>query len=119
MLKPLKFNEKVFTCGEMGGSFDFKESFSERLKTMQNDQTTNIYISNLPVSMSEDALKIELESRDVALMSCRILREAQTGLSRGVGFARFATRWEAETIIQALNDVSLESFVCECARYIH
>lgn len=52
----------------------------------QEQDPTNLYISNLPVSMDEQELENMLKPFG-HVISTRILRDAN-GLSRGVGFAR-------------------------------
>jgi RNA recognition motif-containing protein len=63
-----------------------QESFSSRLRSLQDETSTNIYISNLPVTMDEEGL--EDLFKPFSTISNRILRDPQSGLSRGVGFAR-------------------------------
>ena len=53
----------------------------------QEQDPTNLYISNLPVSMDEQELESMLKSFG-QVISTRILRDAN-GTSRGVGFARY------------------------------
>lgn len=53
----------------------------------QEQDPTNLYISNLPVSMDEQELENMLKSFG-QVISTRILRDAN-GTSRGVGFARW------------------------------
>lgn len=68
--------------------------FSCPLTVQQQEQDpTNLYISNLPVSMDEQELESMLKSFG-QVISTRILRDAN-GTSRGVGFAR----WECSTLI--------------------
>lgn len=55
----------------------------------QEQDPTNLYISNLPVSMDEQELESMLKPFG-QVISTRILRDAN-GTSRGVGFAR----WES------------------------
>lgn len=53
----------------------------------QEQDPTNLYISNLPVSMDEQELENMLKPLG-HVISTRILRDAN-GVSRGVGFARY------------------------------
>ncbi|KAI8380616.1 hypothetical protein EDC96DRAFT_604100 [Choanephora cucurbitarum] len=82
-----------------------QESFSSKLKSLQDETSTNIYISNLPLSMDEDALE-EL-FKPYQTVSNRILRDPQSGLSRGVGFARLVDRLSASAIIDKFNGHSI------------
>lgn len=59
----------------------------------QEQDPTNLYISNLPVSMDEQELENMLKSFG-QVISTRILRDAN-GTSRGVGFAR----WECHPLM--------------------
>uniref|UniRef100_A0A3Q0SXP1 RNA binding motif single stranded interacting protein 2 n=1 Tax=Amphilophus citrinellus TaxID=61819 RepID=A0A3Q0SXP1_AMPCI len=69
---------------------------------MQQEQDpTNLYISNLPVSMDEQELESMLKSFG-QVISTRILRDAN-GTSRGVGFARMESTEKCEAIIQHFN----------------
>lgn len=56
----------------------------------QEQDPTNLYISNLPVSMDEQELESMLKPFG-QVISTRILRDAN-GTSRGVGFARWGPR---------------------------
>lgn len=55
----------------------------------QEQDPTNLYISNLPLSMDEQELETLLKPFG-QVISTRILRDSN-GTSRGVGFARSAT----------------------------
>ena len=62
----------------------------------------NIYVGNLPFSMTED----ELEGAFAAhgeVQSARIITDRYTGQSRGFGFVEMADNNAAESAIQALN----------------
>ncbi len=58
------------------------------LMQQQEQDPTNLYISNLPLSMDEQELESMLKPFS-QVISTRILRDA-IGISRGVGFARYA-----------------------------
>ncbi|KAI8099295.1 uncharacterized protein BX664DRAFT_289331 [Halteromyces radiatus] len=76
-------------------------SFSSRLRNLQDETSTNIYISNLPLDMTEQ--KLEELFQPFQTVSNRILRDPQSGLSRGVGFARMSDRLAAVSIIERFN----------------
>ena len=62
----------------------------------------NIYVGNLPFSMTED----ELEGAFAAhgeVQSARIITDRYTGQSRGFGFVEMPDNNAAESAIQALN----------------
>ncbi|KAK1788594.1 hypothetical protein P4O66_002670 [Electrophorus voltai] len=75
---------------------------------MQQEQDpTNLYISNLPVSMDEQELENMLKPFG-HVISTRILRDASGG-SRGVGFARMESTETCEAVIQHLNGKYLKT----------
>ncbi|KAJ3070705.1 hypothetical protein HDU98_006252 [Podochytrium sp. JEL0797] len=78
-----------------------KDTFVNRLKSLHDDQSTNIYVSNLPPLMDEDGLVTLLKPRPV--VSAKILRDPMTLKSRGVGFARLETRDDAMSAIHELH----------------
>ncbi|CAO0793540.1 unnamed protein product [Mucor circinelloides] len=82
-----------------------QESFSSRLRSLQDENSTNIYISNLPVTMDEEGL--EALFKPYQTISNRILRDPQSGISRGVGFARLGDRQSASAIIEKYNGHSI------------
>ncbi|KAI9493384.1 hypothetical protein BDB00DRAFT_929076 [Zychaea mexicana] len=78
-----------------------QESFSSRLRSLQDETSTNIYISNLPLDMTEQKLEDLFEPHKT--ISNRILRDPQSSMSRGVGFARLSDRASATAIIERFN----------------
>uniref|UniRef100_A0A8C8CF21 RRM domain-containing protein n=1 Tax=Oncorhynchus tshawytscha TaxID=74940 RepID=A0A8C8CF21_ONCTS len=72
-----------------------------QMAKQQEQDPTNLYISNLPVSMDEQELESMLKSFG-QVISTRILRDA-IGTSRGVGFARMESTEKCEAIIQHFN----------------
>ncbi|CAB1315113.1 unnamed protein product [Coregonus sp. 'balchen'] len=72
-----------------------------QMAKQQEQDPTNLYISNLPVSMDEQELESMLKSFG-QVISTRILRDAN-GTSRGVGFARMESTERCEAIIQNFN----------------
>ncbi|KAI9789819.1 MAG: hypothetical protein M1816_005736 [Peltula sp. TS41687] len=74
-----------------------RESFNARLKSFSDPTSTNLYVSNLPRSMTETELEAIFEEHKV--LSSRIIRDAKQN-SKGVGFARFSTRAECDEIIK-------------------
>ncbi|KAG1329181.1 hypothetical protein G6F62_007790 [Rhizopus arrhizus] len=83
-----------------------QESFSSRLRHLQDETSTNIYISNLPLDVNEE--KLEELFLPYQTVSSRILRDPQSGISRGVGFARMSERNAATAIIERFNGHSIE-----------
>uniref|UniRef100_A0A672QTP4 RNA-binding motif, single-stranded-interacting protein 2-like n=1 Tax=Sinocyclocheilus grahami TaxID=75366 RepID=A0A672QTP4_SINGR len=72
-----------------------------QMAKQQEQDPTNLYISNLPMSMDEQELEAMLKSFG-QVISTRILRDAN-GTSRGVGFARMESTEKCEAIIQHFN----------------
>jgi RNA recognition motif-containing protein len=62
-----------------------QESFNSRLKAEGDEDSTNLYISNLPKSVTETELSAIFVN--YTILSAKILRDS-LGNSRGVGFAR-------------------------------
>ena len=67
----------------------------------------NIYVGNLPHSIGEGELK-ELFAQQGTVDSVTVIRDNDTGRSRGFGFVEMATEEEALKAIEALNAYSLE-----------
>ncbi|RDA87393.1 hypothetical protein CP532_7027 [Ophiocordyceps camponoti-leonardi (nom. inval.)] len=101
-----------------------RESFNSRLKAEGDEGSTNLYISNLPKSLTEvvrrwtsrnmsetllnaDALQ-ELATifLGYTILSSKILRDSM-GNSRGVGFARFESRDVCDEVIRKFNGVGI------------
>ena len=62
----------------------------------------NIYVGNLPFSTTEDELR-ELASEHGEVTSCSVIRDRDTGRSRGFGFLEMPNDDEAQALIAALN----------------
>lgn len=102
----------VVGLNEMGFDASFaKESIGLKLRDLADAQSANLYLSNLPNSMTENDLE-DLFS-PMLVKSVRLLREPQnrdgtTGDSRGIGFARLSDRQSADAAIVRLQDVWLQ-----------
>ncbi|PIO35932.1 hypothetical protein AB205_0002580 [Aquarana catesbeiana] len=72
-----------------------------QMAKQQEQDPTNLYISNLPVSMDEQELESLLKPFG-QVISTRILRDA-SGTSRGVGFARMESTEKCEAVISHFN----------------
>lgn len=72
-----------------------------QMAKQQEQDPTNLYISNLPLSMDEQELEGMLKPFG-QVISTRILRDT-TGASRGVGFARMESTEKCEAIITHFN----------------
>ncbi|TVY25317.1 Sporulation-specific protein [Lachnellula hyalina] len=90
---------------KMGYEVGFaRESFNSRLKAEGDDNSTNLYVSNLPKNMTEAELGAVFIGYKVS--SSRVLRDANNN-SRGVGFARFESRDVCEDIIEQFHGVPI------------
>uniref|UniRef100_A0A3Q3NNM0 RNA binding motif single stranded interacting protein 3 n=1 Tax=Mastacembelus armatus TaxID=205130 RepID=A0A3Q3NNM0_9TELE len=78
-----------------------------QMAKQQEQDPTNLYISNLPVSMDEQELENMLKPFG-HVISTRILRDAN-GLSRGVGFARMESTEKCDVVIQNFNGKFLKT----------
>ncbi|KAI1639802.1 hypothetical protein F4809DRAFT_648338 [Biscogniauxia mediterranea] len=81
-----------------------RESFNSRLKAEGDDESTNLYISNLPKSLTEMEL-VTIFDR-YTILSSKILRDSM-GNSRGVGFARFESRDICDEVIKEFTGVNI------------
>jgi len=63
----------------------------------------NLYVSGLPKTMTHEDLQRVFQPYG-RIITSRILQDACTGMSRGVGFVRFDKRPEAENAINNLNN---------------
>lgn len=86
--------QKAVTALKAGG-------VQAQMAKQQEQDPTNLYISNLPLSMDESELENMLKPFSQAI-STRILRDFN-GTSRGVGFARMESTEKCEAIIQHFN----------------
>ncbi|XP_030225939.1 LOW QUALITY PROTEIN: RNA-binding motif, single-stranded-interacting protein 3 [Gadus morhua] len=78
-----------------------------QMAKQQEQDPTNLYISNLPVSMDEQELENMLKPFG-HVISTRILRDAN-GQSRGVGFARMESTEKCDVVIQNFNGKFLKT----------
>ncbi|KAK8042764.1 RNA recognition motif (RRM) domain [Apiospora phragmitis] len=81
-----------------------QESFNSRLKAEGDEGSTNLYISNLPKTVTENELAAIF--MNYTILSSKILRDS-LGNSRGVGFARFESRDVCDKIIQEFHNQPL------------
>lgn len=76
-----------------------------KVPQQQEQDPTNLYISNLPKDLDEKTLE-QLILPYGTIVSTRILRDG-AGNSRGVGFARMASKEHCEKVIELLNGATL------------
>jgi RNA recognition motif-containing protein len=67
----------------------------------------NIYVGNLPFSITEDKLK-EAFTEYGTVVSVKIIIDKQSGKSRGFGFVEMANDSEAQKAIEQANGKELE-----------
>uniref|UniRef100_A0A8C7V757 RNA binding motif single stranded interacting protein 1 n=1 Tax=Oncorhynchus mykiss TaxID=8022 RepID=A0A8C7V757_ONCMY len=72
-----------------------------QMAKQQEQDPTNLYISNLPLSMDEQELETMLKPFG-QVISTRILRDSN-GTSRGVGFARMESTEKCDSVISHFN----------------
>lgn len=68
--------------------------------------STQIYVGNLAYKMTEDSLK-ELFERYGEVISVKIIKDRDTGWSKGFGFVEMVNTDEAEEAIQQLNGIEV------------
>ncbi|XP_026145101.1 RNA-binding motif, single-stranded-interacting protein 3 isoform X2 [Carassius auratus] len=78
-----------------------------QMAKQQEQDPTNLYLSNLPVSVEEQELEALLKPFG-HVISTRILRDT-SGASRGVGFARMESSEKCDVVIQHLNGKYLKT----------
>jgi cold-inducible RNA-binding protein len=66
-----------------------------------------LYVGNLPLEMSETALK-ELFSEAGHVASAKLITDRQTGQPRGFGFVEMETKLEGQKAISMLNGREVE-----------
>lgn len=86
-----------------------KTSFASRLKQLEDHETTNIYVSNLPPNSNEQFIR-ELFADFGPLESCIVLRDKKTDLPKPCGFAKLSSRHQAEQAIKELNGMMINGY---------
>lgn len=66
----------------------------------------NIYVGNLPYSITEDELRAAFEHHG-AVTSAKIVIDRETGRSKGFGFVEMPDQEEAEAAVKALDGAPL------------
>lgn len=66
----------------------------------------NIYVGNLPYNATEDELRSKFEEYG-QVSSANIIKDRDTGRSKGFGFIEMPDDGEAEEAIQALNEFEM------------
>ncbi len=69
---------------------------------MEKECRMNIYVGNLPHSVSEEELR-EIFSEYGAVASVKLVKDRFSGQSKGFGFVEMPSNSEADQVIKALN----------------
>ena len=73
---------------------------------------SNLYVKGLPPDVDQGTLQ-QLFQAYGAIESCRIVRDVNTGVSKGYGFCKLSAREDAEKAIKAINGSSIRNHVLE------
>ena len=63
----------------------------------------NLYVGNLPYRIDEDSLR-QLFTPYGTVETSKVIKDRQSGRSKGFGFVEMATQPEADAAIKALNE---------------
>ena len=66
----------------------------------------NIYVANLPYSTTDDQLRETFEAHG-EVSSATVIKDRETGRSRGFGFVEMPDDAQAEAAIEALHDMDM------------
>lgn len=69
--------------------------------------SVQIYVGNLPYSISEEALKGIFEAHGT-VNSAKIIKDQESGRSKGFGFVEMDSQEEADIAIEKLNESLIE-----------
>ncbi len=67
----------------------------------------NLYVGNLPYRIDEDSLR-QLFTPYGAVETSKVIKDRQTGRSKGFGFVEMTSQAEAEAAIKALNESAID-----------
>ncbi len=73
-------------------------------ETMQGNR---LYVGNLPYKTDDEALKAQFSAAG-SVSSAKVIRDRDTGRSKGFGFVEFATDAEANKAIEMFNGQEME-----------
>jgi len=82
------------------------KTITVKIKDEPKSQNPDLYVANVPKAMSEETLKIYFEAYG-QVRTCKIVRDVNTGASKGVAFVHFSKRKESEDAIAGLHDTRL------------
>ena len=67
----------------------------------------NLYIGNLPYSIDEDSLR-QMFTPYGTVESAKVIKDRQTGRSKGFGFIEMGSQTEADAAIKGLNETAVD-----------
>jgi cold-inducible RNA-binding protein len=67
----------------------------------------NLYIGNLPYRIEEDSLR-QMFTPYGTVESAKVIKDRQTGRSKGFGFVEMGSQAEADAAIKALNETAVD-----------
>jgi cold-inducible RNA-binding protein len=67
----------------------------------------NLYIGNLPYRIDEDSLR-QMFTPHGTVESAKVIKDRQTGRSKGFGFIEMGSQAEADAAIKALNETAVD-----------
>ena len=69
--------------------------------------SVNLYVGNLPYRVDEESLR-QLFTPYGVVESSKVIKDRQTGKSKGFGFVEMASQPEADAAIKGLNETALD-----------
>ena len=87
-------------------------SYSCNMQQAGDPGHSNLYVKGLPPDVDQGTLQ-QLFQAYGAIESCRIVRDVNTGVSKGYGFCKLSSREDAEKAIRAINGSSIRNHVLE------
>ncbi|MFB3057769.1 MAG: RNA recognition motif domain-containing protein [Ignavibacteriaceae bacterium] len=69
--------------------------------------STKLFVGSLPWSVDDESLKTTFEGHGT-VVSAKVIRDRESGRSRGFGFVEMESPEEAKSAIEALNDSEME-----------
>jgi cold-inducible RNA-binding protein len=67
----------------------------------------NLYIGNLPYGIDEDSLR-QMFTPYGTVETAKVIKDRQTGRSKGFGFIEMGSQAEADAAIKALNETAVD-----------
>jgi RNA recognition motif-containing protein len=67
----------------------------------------NLYIGNLPYRIDEDSLR-QMFTPYGTVETAKVIKDRQTGRSKGFGFVEMGSQAEADAAIKALNETAVD-----------